>query len=207
MTYSRAKDLSVCMGMRWFTVLSVVASIFMAPWSSATSYTIYPQGRRTCEATDPERLWKILAEQRDVWTTTPSDRFNHGLYCHPDPSRNGLCSNVPGGHFLHRNPGFFDTTFFNMTHAEATALDPQQRIVLECAYEAVENAGIPLEKLIGSNTAVFVGSSCRDYADIMASDLDRTELYQSTGTGQTMLSNRISYFFDLKGPSASNYVI
>ncbi|KAK9350529.1 hypothetical protein V1523DRAFT_428941 [Lipomyces doorenjongii] len=154
------------------------------------------------EATDPERLWKILAEQRDVWTTTPRDRFNHGLYYHPDPSRNGT-SNVLGGHFLHDHPGFFDAPFFNMTHAEATALDPQQRIVLECAYEAVENAGIPLEKLIGSNTAVFVGSSCRDYADIMASDLDRTELYQSTGTGQTMLSNRISYFFDLKGPSAS----
>jgi acyl transferase domain-containing protein len=48
-----------------------------------------------------------------------------------------------------------------------------------------------------------MGSSCRDYADIMATDLDRTELYQSTGTGQTMLSNRVSYFFDLKGPSAS----
>ncbi|KAK9238572.1 hypothetical protein V1525DRAFT_387470 [Lipomyces kononenkoae] len=153
------------------------------------------------EATDPEKLWKILAEQRDVWTITPSDRFNQGLYYHPDPSRNGT-SNVPGGHFLHDHPGFFDAPFFNMTHAEATALDPQQRLLLECAYEAVENAGIPLEKLIGSNTAVFVGSSCRDYADIMGSDLDRTELYQSTGTGQTMLSNRISYFFDLKGPSA-----
>lgn len=64
-------------------------------------------------------------------------------------------------------------------------------------------AGVTLDKLIGSNTAVFMGSSCRDYADIMASDLDRTELYQSTGTGQTMLSNCISYFFDLKGPSVS----
>jgi acyl transferase domain-containing protein len=109
------------------------------------------------EATDPERLWKILAEQRDVWTTTPSDRFNHGLYYHPDPSRNGtVCfpqlvyvfnsfdsyysqSNVAGGHFLRDHLGFFDAPFFNMTHAEATALDPQQRIVLECAYEAVEN--------------------------------------------------------------------
>jgi len=64
-------------------------------------------------------------------------------------------------------------------------------------------AGITLDRVIGSDTAVFMGSSCRDYADLLLDDLDRTELYQATGTGQTMLSNRISYFFDLKGPSAT----
>lgn len=64
-------------------------------------------------------------------------------------------------------------------------------------------AGITLGRVIGSDTAVFIGSSCRDYADLLQDDLDRTELYQSTGNGQTMLSNRISYFFDLKGPSAT----
>lgn len=97
-------------------------------------------------------------------------------------------------------------------------MDPQQRILLELSYEALENgklsitlenkhlilsAGTPLEKISGSDTAVFVGSSCKDYADILQQDHERTELFQSTGTGQTMLSNRISYFYNLKGPSAT----
>ena len=64
-------------------------------------------------------------------------------------------------------------------------------------------AGIPTDQIAGSDTAVFIGSSCRDYTDLLLHDLDKTELYQATGTGQTMLANRISYFYDLKGPSVS----
>jgi acyl transferase domain-containing protein len=64
-------------------------------------------------------------------------------------------------------------------------------------------AGIPFDKVVGSDAAVFIGSSCRDYSDILLADTERTELYQITGTGQTMLSNRISYFFDLRGPSVT----
>lgn len=98
-------------------------------------------------------------------------------------------------------------------------MDPQQRLLLECSYEALENgtsssyifhvmelivlAGITTHQITGSDTAVFMASSCRDYTDLLLHDLDRTELYQATGTGQTMLANRISYFYDLKGPSIS----
>ena len=60
-----------------------------------------------------------------------------------------------------------------------------------------------LEKVSKSDTAVFVGSSCKDYADLLQRDPEKAELFQSTGTGQTMLSNRLSYFYDLKGPSTS----
>jgi hypothetical protein len=64
-------------------------------------------------------------------------------------------------------------------------------------------AGVPMQHVVGSDTAVFMGTSCKDYTDLLLGDLERTELYQATGTGQTMLANRISYFFDLKGSSVT----
>ncbi|KAG8533016.1 Type I Iterative PKS [Bacidia gigantensis] len=157
----------------------------------------YPGG-----ATDPSKLWQMCVEQRDVWSPIPKDRFNSKVFYHPDPGRNGTF-NALGAHFLDEHPGYFDAPFFNVTKAEATAMDPQQRLLLECSFEALENAGIPLEKVSGSDTAVFVGSSCADYTTLLQHDPDKTALYQSTGSGQTMLSNRLSYFFNLKGPSAT----
>ena len=62
---------------------------------------------------------------------------------------------------------------------------------------------MPLSRITGSNAAVFVGSSCRDYADLLRRDNERSELFQSMGIAQTMLSNRISYFYDLKGASVT----
>jgi len=89
----------------------------------------YPGG-----ATDPEKLWNMCAEQRDVWSPVPKERFNQDAFYHPDPSRNGtvrlfsftwekqadsMQSNMRGAHFLNQHPGFFDAQFFNLTHAEA----------------------------------------------------------------------------------------
>src|SRR5947209_18413092 len=98
------------------------------------------------------------------------------------------------------------------------ALDPQQRLLLECCYEALENGefgllnthckvdvvgGIPLKKVSGSDTAVFVGSFCRDWSEIMMRDPDSIPMYQATGGGQSLLSNRLSYFFNMQGPSVT----
>jgi acyl transferase domain-containing protein len=71
------------------------------------------------------------------------------------------------------------------------------------AQTLIMQAGISLDKILGSDASVFMGSSCRDYTDLLLEDLDKTELYQATGTGATMLANRISYFLDLKGPSVT----
>jgi acyl transferase domain-containing protein len=60
-----------------------------------------------------------------------------------------------------------------------------------------------MQDVVGSDAAVFMATSCQDYTDLLSGDLEKTELYQATGTGQTMLANRISYFFDLKGPSVT----
>ena len=99
----------------------------------------------------------------------------------------------------------FDAPFFNLTAAEAAALDPQQRFLLECSYEAVENAGLSLGDFQGSSTSVFVGSFCTDYTDMLWRDPESVPMYQCTNAGHSRanMANRLSYFYDLKGPSVT----
>jgi acyl transferase domain-containing protein len=80
-------------------------------------------------------------------------------------------------------------------------LDPQQRLVLENVYHALENAGIPLTGAVGSNTSVFVSGFNHDYLGILNSDPETTLKYKPTGVTNAILSNRVSWFFDFKGPS------
>ncbi|CRK21966.1 hypothetical protein BN1723_017962, partial [Verticillium longisporum] len=82
-------------------------------------------------------------------------------------------------------------------------MDPQQRGLLESTYRALENAGQPLEKVTGSKTGVFVGCFTREYEAIMFKETETQQRYFATGTGTTMLANRLSYFYDLRGPSVS----
>jgi len=85
------------------------------------------------------------------------------------------------------------------------ALDPQQRLLLECTYEALENGGIPLDKISNSQTCCFVGSFYGDYTDMLSRDPDTMPFYQTTSSGysRALLANRLSYFFNLRGPSAA----
>ena len=80
-------------------------------------------------------------------------------------------------------------------------MDPQQRLVLENVYHALENAGIPLTSAVGSNTSVFVSGFNHDYLGILNSDPETTLKYKPTGVTNAILSNRVSWFFDFKGPS------
>lgn len=97
----------------------------------------------------------------------------------------------------------FDAAFFNITAAEAAALDPRQRIAMEVAYEALENAGMPLQKVAGTQTACFMGSSMSDYRDGVARDFAQAPKYHILGVSDEMISNRISHFLDIHGPSAT----
>lgn len=97
----------------------------------------------------------------------------------------------------------FDAAFFNITAAEAMALDPRQRIAMEVAYEALENAGMPLQKVAGTQTACFMGSSMSDYRDAVARDFAHFPKYHILGTSDEMISNRISHSLDIHGPSAT----
>lgn len=95
----------------------------------------------------------------------------------------------------------FDASFFSIPPTEAKSIDPQQRILMETVYEAMESGGISMEDLAGSDTSCYVGSFSRDYYEIIDRDPETAPLYSVTGNGAAILSNRISYFYDLKGPS------
>ena len=110
----------------------------------------YPGG-----ANSPEALFSLLAEGRDTWTEVPPDRFNGAAFYHPDPGACPGTTNQKGGHFLDQHLAAFDPGFFGIPPTEAESMDPIQRVVLEASWEAVENAGIPMNEFRGSDTAVF----------------------------------------------------
>ncbi|MCJ1245405.1 hypothetical protein MMC30_002609 [Trapelia coarctata] len=149
---------------------------------------------------DTEDLWGLLVDGRNAWSDVPPERFNEAAFYHPNPDNNGT-TNHRGGHFISRNIAAFDAAFFGISPVEAQATDPQQRLLLETAYEAFENAGIPVNKVRGSNTAVYAATFTRDYDRNLYKDPTDIPKYQITGAGEAILSNRISYTFDLKGPS------
>ena len=153
-------------------------------------------------ANNPEKLWQMLAEGRDGWTDVPKDRFNWKSFHHPDAETQGGF-NHRGGHFLDQDIAAFDGGFFDIPGFEREAIDPQQRIQLEVAYEALENAGIPIERLKGSNTSVYVAVFSQDYAQMQFKDMNDLPQYHMTGIGNAIVSNRISYLFDLRGPSVT----
>ena len=106
------------------------------------------------KANSPEAFWSLLSEGRDGWTQVPADRFNEAAFHHPDPNFPGAIAQT-GGHFLDQDIAAFDAGFFGIPPMEAESMDPQHRLGLEVSYEAAENAGVSLEQLNGSDTAVF----------------------------------------------------
>ncbi|KAI2715325.1 hypothetical protein CBS147332_4979 [Penicillium roqueforti] len=152
------------------------------------------------QATTTEGLWELLLQARSTWSSIPKERFNSDAFYHPDPEHGGTF-HVQGGHYLSEDPAYFDGPFFNITKNELLTLDPQQRLVLENVYHALENAGIPLTSAVGSNTSVFVSGFNHDYLGILNSDPETTLKYKPTGVTNAILSNRVSWFFDFKGPS------
>ena len=147
-----------------------------------------------------EDLWRMCSLSRSGWTEMPSDRFKHENFYHPDPAKLGSY-NAKGACFLKEDISLFDAGFFDITAQEAIAMDPQQRLLLECAYEALENAGMTKESVAGSDTGVFVGGSTADYDYHLQGDLQASPMYAALGCEPSILANRISYCFDLRGPS------
>ncbi|KAH9905003.1 polyketide synthase [Xylariomycetidae sp. FL2044] len=153
-------------------------------------------------ATSPSKLWDMCAEGRSAWSRIPEDRFDVKSFYHPDKERPGR-NHATGGHFLEQDVGVFDAAFFNLSADVANAMDPQLRWLLECVYEAMEDAGIPAEKLVGSDTSVYTGCYGKDYHELQTRDPECLPAAFLTGNGTAMLSNRISHFYDLQGPSMS----
>ncbi|RAO66013.1 uncharacterized protein BHQ10_002025 [Talaromyces amestolkiae] len=153
-------------------------------------------------ADTPEKLWDLVHEGRQCWQDVPSDRYNWKAFHHPDPDTKGT-HNSRGGFFLDQNLAEFDAGFFGIPAAEAAAMDPQQRILLEVSYEAFENTGMSLESLRGSRTGVYVALVSRDYERQTYKDPYQIPKHHLTGCGDATACGRISYVFDLKGPCMS----
>ncbi|UCD43737.1 MAG: AMP-binding protein, partial [Chloroflexota bacterium] len=156
-------------------------------------------GCRFPNAGDPEAFWQILHDGVDVIREVPKDRWDvDAIY---DPG-DGVCgkANTRWGGFLDEVASF-DPGFFGISPREAARMDPQQRLLLEVSYEALENAGQVVDQLAGSRSGVFIGISSYDYSQIQFSDPDSIDAYAGTGNAHSIAANRLSYSFDLRGPS------
>ncbi|KAI5918405.1 polyketide synthase, partial [Camillea tinctor] len=148
----------------------------------------------------PSDLWKFLVEQKSAQGTVPPERYNIEGFYHPAANRSGSM-NVPGGYFINEDIRQFDNTFFGINNIEATYMDPQQRKLLQVVYECLASSGTTMSSVSESNTGVFVGNFSVDFQPMQARDPDYIHRYQASGSGATIMSNRISHVFNLKGPS------
>ncbi|MDT5069823.1 MAG: polyketide synthase 13 [Mycobacterium sp.] len=146
----------------------------------------------------PDEMWQALLEGRDAITDLPEGRWSEFT---SEPriaervgkarTRGGYLSDIKG----------FDAEFFALSKMEADNIDPQQRMALELTWEALEHARIPASSLRGENVGVFVGSSVNDYMFMSVADPSAAHPYAITGNSSAIVANRVSYFFDFRGPS------
>ncbi len=154
-------------------------------------------------ASDYRTFWRNLLDGKDCITDTPADRYDTRTLGSGDKAKPGRLVGGRGGYI----DGFdeFDPAFFGISPREAEHMDPQQRKLLEVAWEALEDGGLKPAELAGTDVGVYVGAFTLDYKILQFADLGFETLaaHTATGTMMTMVSNRISYCFDFRGPSVS----
>jgi mycolipanoate synthase len=149
----------------------------------------------------PQRLWEALLRGDDFVGEIPADRWDADVYYDPEPGVPGR-SVTRWGAFLD-DVGGFDSDFFGMTEREATAIDPQHRLLLEASWDAIEHAGLDPATLAQSQTGVFVGLTHGDY-ELLSADCGAAEgPYGFTGTCNSFASGRVSYTLGLHGPAVT----
>lgn len=155
------------------------------------------------QANSVEAYWNVLQGGIDAVGEIPKDRWSIERYYDPSRSKPGK-TNTQWGGFLDKIDEF-DAKFFGISPREASLMDPQQRLLLEVCWEALEDAGQVVQHLQGSQTGVFIGGFTLDYKLLQFTESNRHQIDSHTATGSmmTLLSNRISYCFDFRGPSLS----
>ncbi|TLD11638.1 hypothetical protein PspLS_11510 [Pyricularia sp. CBS 133598] len=151
-------------------------------------------------ASTPSKLWDLLEAGRSAQGRLPADRYNIDAFYHPNGDRPGSM-NTSGGYFIQEDVRGFDNSMFGINHLEAMYMDPQQRKLLEVTFEAFEAAGLSLDAMSGANVGCYVGNFVTDFITMQLKDPEYTHRYTATGSGTTILANRISHVFNLKGPS------
>ena len=155
-------------------------------------------GCRFPGATGPEGFWRLLREGREAISEVPADRFNLDSVYDPRPGVPGKIYSRWGG-FLEQVDQF-DPYFFGIAPREAASMDPQHRLLLEVAWEGLEDAGQVPEQLAGQRVGVFVGMCTNDYGNLLTDPAD-VDIYFAAGNARSILSGRVSYALGLEGPS------
>jgi acyl transferase domain-containing protein/surfactin synthase thioesterase subunit len=150
-------------------------------------------------ANDPESFWRLLRDGVDAIGDMPDDRWDVEAYFDPDPEAPGKMNTRWGG-FLD-GIDQFDPAFFGISPWEAANMDPQQRLMLEVAQEAFDDAGLVRSQLRGSRTGVFIGLAHSEYGWLNFSNPGLSNVYTATGSFGSIVANRVSYLYDLRGPS------
>ncbi|EAA36364.1 ketoacyl-synt-domain-containing protein [Neurospora crassa] len=146
------------------------------------------------------KLWELLKAGRTAQSRFPPSRFNIDGFYHPNSDRPGSL-NMEGGYFIEDDIRGFENSFFGINNLEATYMDPQQRKLLEVVFETFENAGFTLDQVSDANIGCYVGNFVTDFITMQLKDSEYTHRYSATGLGTTILANRISHVFNMKGPS------
>jgi acyl transferase domain-containing protein len=151
-------------------------------------------------ANSPEAFWELLSNGVDAISEIPPNRWDIDAFYDSDPNAPGKMYSRYGG-FIDRLEEF-DAQFFGISPREALTLDPQQRLLLEVSWEALENAAIKPDTLVGSKTGVFVGITVNDYLHrLLKRETTEIDAYQGTGNTSNAAAGRLSYFLGLTGPS------
>ncbi|MEP7311632.1 MAG: type I polyketide synthase [Pseudomonadota bacterium] len=149
----------------------------------------------------PQAFWQLLCDGVDAITEVPASRWDAEAVYDADPAAPGKSATCNGG-FIGPIDGF-DAAYFGILPREAQRMDPQQRLFLEVAIEALDDAGLVRERLAGARAGVFVASYHSDYAHLEYNDPDAIDARTLTGTVHSVLPNRLSFLLDLRGPSVS----
>ncbi|XP_060104321.1 uncharacterized protein LOC132578381 [Heteronotia binoei] len=188
---------------------SCATNVTMEAWVTTTARSAFFHLRQlqinfkqyltTGEGTD--NFWQVLVEGRNCTVEIPPERFDSIDWYDPDDGKPGKMSTRHAA--LIEEFNVFDNLLFGINGMEAGRMDPQQKLLLECTYRALEDAGVTRENISNTKTGVFVGMMNRDYELVNSKATTEINHYDGTGTAMSIAANRISYTFNLTGPSVA----
>jgi phthiocerol/phenolphthiocerol synthesis type-I polyketide synthase C len=176
-----------------------MSSFRRAPALEPSRVAIIGVAARLPGANNEEEFWQLLVDGHCAVGPLPVGRWRPERYFHPRASEPGYSYSFAGGYIDH--PLDFDPSVFGISPREAAEMDPQQRLLLEVVWGALEDCGIPSSAIAGANIGVYVGASSLDYGSLQTTDPASIDSHFMTGNTLSVLANRISYIYDLRGPS------